>query len=63
MRMKPCFLSPPTFRDYDDYVMGCEYTKGWNDAMAFIFPEEAKKREREKIKSQMKIVKKDGEQE
>ena len=63
MKTEPSFRTPPTFRDYDDYVMGCEYTKGWNDAMAFIFPEEAKKREREKIKSQMRVVQKDGEQE
>lgn len=31
--------------------------KGWNDAMDFIFPEAKKKREKERIKKNMSIIK------
>lgn len=37
-------------RDYEDYVSECNYTKGWNDAMDFIFPEAKEKREKERIR-------------
>lgn len=42
---KPLYKSVPTMRNYEDYISECDYTKGWNDAMDFIFPE-AKKGER-----------------
>lgn len=40
MITKPLFKSAPTYRNYDDYKYGEAYTKGWNDAMRFIFPED-----------------------
>lgn len=36
---KPLYKSVPTMRNYEDYISECDYTKGWNDAMDFIFPE------------------------
>lgn len=45
---KPFYKSVPTFRNYEDYRDAEQYTKGWNDAMYFIFPE-AKKRTRKGI--------------
>lgn len=37
MITKPLFKDAPTFRKYEDYLYGEAYTKGWNDAMRFIF--------------------------
>lgn len=37
----PLYKGTPTARDYED-----DYTKGWNDAMDFIFPEAKEKREK-----------------
>lgn len=54
---KPLYRSVPTMRNYEDYISECDYTKGWNDAMDFIFPEEKKKREKEKIKKNISIIK------
>lgn len=34
---KPLFKSVPTFRNYSDYHDAEQYTRGWNDAMRFIF--------------------------
>ena len=53
----PLYRSIPTMRDYEDYVSECNYTKGWNDAMDFIFPEAKEKREKERIKKNMSIIK------
>ena len=61
MRNTPIFREPPTFRDYDDFKMGIEYTRGWNDAMEAIFPEEAKKRQIEQAKKKLRIVQKPAE--
>lgn len=36
---KPLYKSVPTMRNYEDYISECDYSKGWNDAMDFIFPE------------------------
>ena len=47
---KPLYKSVPTMRNYEDHISECDYTKGWNDAMDFIFPEAKKKREKERIK-------------
>lgn len=52
---KPLYKSVPTFRNYEDYHDAEQYTKGWNDAMHFIFSEA--KREREAIKKNFYIVK------
>lgn len=46
----PLYRSTPTMRNYEDYIIEHNYTKGWNDAMDFIFPEAKEKRERERIK-------------
>lgn len=40
----PLYKGTPTARDYED-----DYTKGWNDAMDFIFPEAKEKREKERV--------------
>lgn len=37
---KPLFKSVPTFRNYSDYHDAEQYTRGWNDAMRFIFGSE-----------------------
>lgn len=34
---KPLFKSVPTYRNYEDYHDAEQYTRGWNDAMRFIF--------------------------
>ena len=36
-REKPIFKSVPTYRNYEDYHDAEQYTRGWNDAMRFIF--------------------------
>ena len=33
------YLSPPTYRDYSEYVRGEAYVRGWNNAMDYIFGE------------------------
>lgn len=53
----PLYRSTPTMRNYEDYISECNYTKGWNDAMDFIFPEAKEKREKERIKKSMSIIK------
>lgn len=42
MIQHPIFKSVPTFRKYEDYHDAENYTKGWNDAMRFIFGENEK---------------------
>lgn len=54
---KPLYRSVPTMRNYKNYISECDYTKGWNDAMDFIFPETKEKREKERIKKNISIVK------
>ncbi len=53
----PLYRSTPTMRNYEDCIIEHNYTKGWNDAMDFIFPEAKEKRERERIKKNMSIIK------
>lgn len=53
----PLYRSVPTMRNYEDYISECDYTKGWNDAMDFIFPEAKKKRKKERTKKSMSIIK------
>lgn len=53
----PLYRSAPTMRNYEDYISECNYTKVWNDAMDFIFPEAKEKREKERIKKSMSIIK------
>lgn len=56
MRTEPIYKSTPTFRNYEDYHIAAQYTKGWNDAMDFIFPDAKKIRERERIKKNLRVI-------
>ncbi len=58
---KPLYKSVPTFRNYEDYHDAEQYTKGWNDAMDFIFPEAKRERELGSIKKNFYIVKAESE--
>lgn len=40
MIKEPMFISPRTFRDYEQYKTDCARASGWNEAMEFIFAEE-----------------------
>ena len=60
---KPFYKSVPIFRNYEDYHDAEQYTKGWNDAMDFIFPESKKAREKESIKKKINIIKAEREEE
>ena len=42
----PIYKSPPNFRRYEDYHDAEQYTKGWNDAMHYIFDSEKEKRQK-----------------
>lgn len=53
----PLYKSVPTFRNYEDYHDAEQYTKGWNDAMDYIFPESKKAREKESMKKIFNIIK------
>ena len=57
---KPQYRSIPTFRNYEDYHDAEQYTKGWNDAMDYIFPEAKKAREIESVKKKLKIFRDTG---
>lgn len=59
---KPSYKSVPTFRNYEDYHDAEQYTKGWNDAMDFIFPEAKREREIESKKKNFCIVKTESEE-
>lgn len=56
MNNTPIYIDPPTFRDYEDFRIGIAYTKGWNDAMDAIFPEEVKKRWIEQMKKKLRVL-------
>lgn len=58
---KPLYKSVTTFRNYEDYHDAEQYTKGWNDAMDFIFSEAKKERERESIKKNFTLLKAESE--
>lgn len=58
---KPLYTSVPTFRNYEEYHDEEQYTKGWNDAMDFIFPEAKRERERESIKKNFTLLKAESE--
>lgn len=61
MIKEPLYKSVPTFRNYEDYHDAEQYTKGWNDAMNFIFPETKKAREKESIKKNLTLLKAESE--
>ena len=54
---KPLYRSTPTMGNYEDYIIEHNYTNGWNDAMDFICPEAKEKREKERMKKNISIVK------
>lgn len=58
---KPFYGSVPTFRNYEDYHDEEQYTKGWNDAMDYIFPELKKAREREAARKKLKLLEAESE--
>jgi len=60
MIKEPLYKSVPTFRNYEDYHDAEQYTKGWNDAMNFIFPETKKAREKESIKKKLLKAESEG---
>lgn len=37
---EPLYTSPRTYRNYDLYLQGCAYARGWNDAMDYVFKNE-----------------------
>ena len=53
---KPSYRSVPTFRNYEDYHDAEQYTRGWNDAMDYIFPESKKARDREAVRKNLKLL-------
>ena len=59
---KPLYKSVPTFRNYEDYRDEANYTKGWNDAMDYIFPESKKAREREAVRKNLKLLEAESEE-
>lgn len=56
MQKEPIYKSVPTFRNYENYHDAEQYTKGWNDAMHFIFDTDEEKRK--KIKDDLKWIEK-----
>ena len=58
---KPSYRSVPTFRNYEDYHDAEQYTKGWNDAMDYIFPESKKARDREAVRKNLKVLEAESE--
>lgn len=53
---KPMYIDPANYRDYESFISGVDYAKGWNAAMDFIFPEEAKKREKKAKLQNIKVL-------
>ena len=54
---KPLYKSVPTFRNYEYYHDAEQYTRGWNDAMDFIFPEAMKANKKQSIKKNLTLLK------
>ena len=48
----PMYISPRTYRNYEDYIVECGRARGWNQAMDYIFG----KRKRKEVKKQLKII-------
>lgn len=55
-KIKPSYRGVPTFRNYEDYHDAEQYTKGWNDAMDYNFPESKKTRDREAVRNNLKLL-------
>lgn len=52
MQKEPIYKSAPTLRNYEDYHDAEQYTKGWNDAMHYIFDSEEEKCKKAEIESE-----------
>ena len=63
MITEPLFKDAPTFRNYEDYLYGEAYTKGWNDAMRFIFGLEIAEAETAYRRANLKVVSESEERE
>ena len=61
MKEKPHYMSVPTLRNYEAYRDAENYTKGWNDAMDYIFPEAKEKRKKESAKKKLKLLEAESE--
>ena len=53
---KPMFISPRTFRNYEQYKLECARAEGWNEAMRFIFGEEIAHDEAEMRRTNLTLI-------
>ena len=56
MIKEPMFISPKTFRGYEQYKTDCARASGWNEAMAFIFAEELETERTRTIREKFFVV-------
>ena len=56
MIKEPMFISPRTFRGYEQYKTDCARASGWNEAMAFIFAEELETERSRTIREKFFVV-------
>ena len=56
MIKEPMFISPRTFRGYEQYKTDCARASGWNEAMAFIFAEELETERTRTIREKFFVV-------
>ncbi len=52
MEKEPIYKSVPTLRNYEDYHDAEQYTRGWNDAMHYIFDSDEEKRKKAEMESE-----------
>lgn len=56
MIKEPMFISPRTFKDYEQYKTDCARASGWNEAMAFFFAEELETERSRTIREKFFVV-------
>lgn len=56
MIKEPMFISPRTFKGYEQYKTDCARASGWNEAMAFIFAEELETERSRTIREKFFVV-------
>lgn len=56
MIKEPMFISPRTFRGYEQYKTDCARASGWNEAMVFIFAEELEAERTRTIREKFFVV-------
>ena len=56
MIKEPMFISPRTFKGYEQYKTDCARASGWNEAMAFIFAEELETERTRTIREKFFVV-------